>query len=249
MSEIKYISPPITEAVIGINFTTPLDDETLKSLSQKLTKFYPEQQVISNVSFALDISNNNLASPNMETQKEDSFRLATPDQTQIVVLSKSNFLFSQLAPYQGWDKFFKRFTRDWVFIKRNTGFRELSRLGVRYLNRLDLPVVNNIVEYEKFLNVYPLLPKSLETVIGYAIQIAIPLAKIGCNLNINSGGVPSPLLNHISILVDLDISKDQALPQKDTDIFELLNLIRDEKNRIFEECITQSSRKLFNHEQ
>ena len=249
MTENIYKSPPITEAVIGINFTSPIDDRDIKSLNKKLSKFYPDKQIIANVSFAVSITDNNFQSPNTEMQKEDSYRLSTHDQTQIVVLSKSSFLFSQLAPYQSWENLYERFTRDWAILKKATGFREISRVGVRYVNRIDLPIANNIVEHEKYLNIYPFLPKSLESVNGYAIQVILPLEKIGCNLNINSGAVPSPLLNHISFLVDLDISKDQAPPQNDTDIFELLNLIRVEKNRVFEECITQSSRKLFNHEQ
>ena len=249
MTENIYKSPPITEAVIGINFTSPLDDQHIKSLNKKLSKFYPDQQIIANVSFAVSITDNNFQNPNTEMQKEDSYRLSTHDQTQIVVLSKSSFLFSQLAPYQGWENLYERFTRDWAILKKASGFREISRIGVRYVNRIDLPVVNNLVEYEKYLNIYPFLPKSLENVNGYAIQVILPLEKIGCNLNINSGGVPSPLLNHLSFLIDLDISKDQAPPQNDTDIFELLNLIRVEKNRVFEECITQSSRELFNHGQ
>jgi uncharacterized protein (TIGR04255 family) len=240
-----YKSPPITEAVIGITFKSSLDEDTLSSLHPKLTKYYPIHQTVANLSVAVNIINNNYETPNTETQKEDIYRLTTPDQTQILVLSKSEFIFSQLAPYKGWDNLFERFTRDWSILKRTTGFREIARVGVRYINRIDIPMENNQVDHQKYLNIYPSLPKPLDFIDGYAIQISTKLKNIGCNLKINSGAVPSPLLNHISFLVDLDVSNMNAPPQKDEDLYTLLMGIRKEKNIVFEECITDFSRKLF----
>ena len=51
---------------------------------------------------------------------------------------------------------------------------------------------------------------------------------------VNTGSVPPPLFNHSAILVDLDIYRDVDVPQKDGDIWALVDVLRSEKNRIFE---------------
>lgn len=80
---------------------------------------------------------------------------------------------------------------------------------------------------------------------GYGVQVRLPLPDIQCNLTINSGAVPSPLLDHGSFLLDIDIAMESNPPQKDADINELLERIRNKKNAVFEACITDRARELF----
>lgn len=243
MSDVIYDRPPITEAVIGINFAAPLSDKELSDFSAKLNKLYPELQVISNYSVVITGKTIN----NHPVAKDDSYRLTRDNSTQIVVLSKSSFLLSQLAPYQGWNNLFDRFVESWSIKTRSLGFKEISRIGVRYINRIDIPIKENQIEYEDYLNVYPFIPKSLGNLNSYAIQVSLPLDKIQCNLLINSAVVNSPMIDHVSFIIDSDISRAKATPQSDEDIFNLLKEIRVEKNIVFEDCITDNARKLFNH--
>ena len=249
MVDTAYKRPPITEAVIGFNFSSPLSKKELSSLSRKLGKLYPNQQIIPNLSFKVGITDINFEKAETSIEKEDTYRLSRENMTQIVVLSKSSFLFSQLAPYQGWDHFFNSFVITWEIKSKAIGYREVSRIGVRYINRIDIPFENELIEYENYLNIYPLLPKSFGHLDAYATQVSMPLSNIGCQLTINSAVVESPILNHRAFVIDLDIFNDKNIPKIDTDIFNLLKEIRQEKNRLFEESITDNARKLFNHEQ
>jgi uncharacterized protein (TIGR04255 family) len=56
---------------------------------------------------------------------------------------------------------------------------------------------------------------------------------------------PPPLVNHFSIMLDIDVSQQFDLPQRDDDLHGLLSQMRDEKNRVFEACITDTARELF----
>lgn len=49
----------------------------------------------------------------------------------------------------------------------------------------------------------------------------------------------------MSFLLDLDIGLTKDVPQKDDKIWEEIDLMRVHKNRIFEECVTDNARKLF----
>ena len=238
---MAYRRPPITEAVIGVNFSTSISKEALSAADKKFSANYPQHQVVSNYSVAV-------ALPSQETAKigrEDGHRRSTADMAQLVVLWPSSFVVSHLAPYQGWEHFFERFARDWGTLKKITGFREISRVGVRYINRIDIPAKEPIIEYENFLNIYPKIPDILQPTSSYALQSTTELKEIGCLLRLNSAPVPSPLLHHASFLIDQDISRQVNVPQNDNEIYDLLQKIRVVKNAVFEACVTDKARGFF----
>ncbi|MGE0049358.1 MAG: TIGR04255 family protein [Acidithiobacillus sp.] len=238
---MAYKRPPITEAVIGINFSTPISKKDLGATDKKLSAHYPQHQGVSNYSLAVALPSQTTAN----VGREDGHRRSTADMTQLVVLWPSSFIVSQLAPYQGWEHFFERFARDWSALKRVTGFREISRVGVRYINRIDIPAKEPIVEHEKFLNIYPKIPDSLQPTSSYALQATVELKEIDCLLRLNSAPVPSPLLQYASFLIDQDISRQANAPQNDNEIYELLQKIHVVKNAVFEACITAKAREFF----
>lgn len=242
---VQYKAPPITEAVIGISFSAPIKEADFNSLQKKFHPHYPHHQTVSNFDVAVELPNGQANKATANFNKSDGHRLSTADMTQLLLLWPTSFNLSQLAPYPGWDDFLARFVRDWSVWKRTIGFQTISRIGVRYINRIDIPVMDNITKYEEFLNVYPKLPDNLDPVLGYAVQVAMELKDIDCLLKINSAVVPSPILDHVSFVLDLDISKEIDPPQSDKDICDLLNKIRIQKNVIFETCISDRARELF----
>ena len=242
-----YKHPPITEAVIGISFSSPIKQTAINSVNKKFHVHYPHSQVVSNIDFdvAVELTNNQINKPTTKITKKDGHRLSTADMTQLLVLWPSSFTLSQLAPYPGWNQFFERFVRDWNMWKRVVGFQTISRIGVRYINRIDIPITEPVIEYEKYLNVYPKLPDNLNPGHAYAVQAALELKEIDCLLKINSAAVPSPILDHASFVIDLDISKESNPPQSDDDVYDLLNKIRVKKNEMFEACVSSRAKELF----
>lgn len=242
---ILYKHPPITEAVIGINFSLPIKQADISSVNKKFHSYYPHYQAVSNVSFAVELSNKQVKKSTADINQEHGHRFSTADMTQLLLLWPSSFSLSQLAPYQGWDNFFDRFVKNWGVWKRVVGFQPISRIGVRYINRIDIPVTGPIIEHEEFLNIYPKLPDMLNPLEAYAIQTSSHLKDIDCRLLLNSAVVPSPILGRASFLLDLDISKEIDLPQNDNDIFDLLQKIHIQKNAVFETCVSNRARELF----
>jgi uncharacterized protein (TIGR04255 family) len=130
--------------------------------------------------------------------------------------------------------------------KRTLSYRKLTRIGVRYINRIDIPVATTpIIQQEDYLNIYPHLPAALDPVTSYSVVAQRPVPDIGCILTLNSSSAPSPLLGHAAFIVDQDIAKEADPPQNDEGIYALLNQIRVKKNEIFEACITPRARELF----
>jgi uncharacterized protein (TIGR04255 family) len=246
MAEQPYKRPPITEAVIAISFAAPIASRDLDKVNDDFAKLYPQHQDARNVNFDIVMP----PTPDLEPgtnirHHEIGHRRSSDDQTEVVVLWPSLFVFSQLAPYPGWDEFFARFARDWSLLKKAVGYRRISRVGVRYINRIDIPVTGDLTYYEEFLNIYPKLPVEFGPVFAYGIQAQLPYPEIEGSININSASVPSPLLAHTSYIFDQDIYKENNVPQNDEGLYELLNEIHVKKNAVFEACITARTRELF----
>jgi uncharacterized protein (TIGR04255 family) len=245
MTKPPYPKAPITEAVIEIKFKTALDASDIDKVRERLASAYPQHQNVQSFNVAVQLLENQPDAPTTKIERTAGHRLASVDMTELLLLWESAFVISQLAPYPGWDSFLRRFVRDWAVWKRIMGYREVSRVGVRYINRIDIPATGPVVPHEAFLNVYPKLPEILSVVNAYAVQAVMGLEDIRCKLTLNSAAVDSPILGHSSFLFDQDIAREVDPPQSDEAIIDLLNKIRVQKNKVFEACITDRARELF----
>lgn len=63
-------------------------------------------------------------------------------------------------------------------------------------------------------------------------------------LKITSGSTESPLVDHVGLLLDLDIYAMVDLPKFDADIMAVLDEMRVHKNNVFEMLITDKARGL-----
>lgn len=247
MAEQPYKRPPITEAIVEIRFATPIDADAIIKTGPAFRQFYPLEQIVKNVNVAVGVPVDNNDAPTAQINQENGHRRSSSDLTELVLMWPFTFVISQLAPYPGWDAFFARFVRDWTLWKKALGYRKISRVGVRYINRIDIRLVPDhpVIEEAEFLNVYPHLPEALGATFGYGVQAVLGISDIGCKLVLNSSVVPSPLLNHGSFLIDQDIAKEVDPPQSDEQLYELLKAIRVKKNSVFKSCITDRARELF----
>ena len=184
--------------------------------------------------------------PQTKVDAQLGIRLSNYDQTEIVVIWPTLFIFSQLAPYPGWEGYSSRLRRDWDIWKRSNGYRKIAHIGLRFINRIDVKFSSAIMEETDYLNFHVTTPAILGPFNTYGVQTVFPLTDLSCSLTINSGLASSPLIQHASFILDLEIARRVDVPQKDDDIFELIELMRLRKNDVFEACITDKARELFN---
>lgn len=240
---MRYARPPITEAVIELRFSKPCEKSVVEKAGGYLRSDYSY------------LDNENIVQFRFEpaAQKSDvaktwaGVKLSSLDRTDNVFYRQTTFVCSRLAPYMGWDEFFDRTTRAWQIWRRAAGPTQLSRIGVRYVNRIDIPLSEQpLVRVEDYLNVVPKSPEDLgQALTGYTMQVVRPLGVDDCVLALNSGTVVSPLIGFVSLALDLDVFREANLPHRDEDLWDILNRIRGHKDRIFESCITDRARALF----
>jgi uncharacterized protein (TIGR04255 family) len=138
MPQQRYKRPPITEAVIEIRFTAAIDGKEVEKISLDLVAAYPHSEQIQ--TFGLEMQFGPQRPEAQVRPARIGVKRTTLDADQTVLLWPESFVFSQLAPYPGWDEFFSRFVRDWRVCKKIAGYKKIARVGVRFINRIDVPV-------------------------------------------------------------------------------------------------------------
>jgi uncharacterized protein (TIGR04255 family) len=238
-----YKRPPITEAVIEIRIDSPIAMDRVERIRERLVEAYPlppQKVMLLNFEFQEQ-------SPRVQQQLQ-GYRLTAPDGAGVVTIGPNVIATSRLAPYEGWESFVASGRSNWKIWKRVVGWQKVTRIGVRYINRIDIPTPENepinVDDYLLFSLRRPDL--GLPPLQSFAMNAVTPLGKDDCKLIINAGSMPSPLVKTVSFILDIDISKETDLPQNDEGLWALINRIRDYKNFVFEGCITELSRELFN---
>jgi uncharacterized protein (TIGR04255 family) len=241
----RYKRPPITEAVVEIRVENQISREVIDGLQKKLLAEYPappEQGVLWNFEVGE-------AATKFEQQFQ-AHKLSSHDGTDVVTIGLNVIATSRLAPYEGWEPFIARARDNWDVWKRAVGYQKIVRIGVRYVNRIDIPNPTDVgISVGSYLKFFPVLPTFFSarqlSMDNFAINCSVPLGVEGCNLVLNASSAPSPLVKTTSFILDLDVSRMADLPQKEEDVWSLIDRIRDLKNQVFENCVTDQARQLF----
>lgn len=238
----KYIRPPITEAVIDIQFADLITADDVKSFKEKFIGTYPsfEDVFSAGIKFDFKTSQSSMLKPELAGTK-----MSSPDVQDLILLKEKSLTISRLAPYPGWDSIFDRFTRDWARWKKTFGYRRINRIATRYINRIDIPLGDKSCDTNDYILIGIRSPELIGTIKNYTLRFSAEISAEKIKYLLSSATTQSPLREHASIILDIDVFKDEDAPQKDEEIEALVTRLREIKNRIFEDSITDNSRKLF----
>jgi len=92
------------------------------------------------------------------------------------------------------------------------------------------------------LQVSPALPQGLA---GYFMQLSIPLDDNKSDATVTETLIPPASPNVVSVILDIDVFRTDNLPSEETALWAMFSELRYAKNRVFEACITDKARDLF----
>jgi uncharacterized protein (TIGR04255 family) len=243
-SSSPYRRPPITEAVVEVRLADPIEIDQVEKIKDRLAEDYPvSPQLMQNVSFT--------AGPDGQNHTEVEFggyRLSSLDATNVAIIGQLHITASRLAPYTSWEEFTGQARRNWATWRKVAGWHQVARIGVRYINRIDVPNPDEKpVPIDDYLAFRPVFPEfeDWQGVETFAINGSALIANSPFKVILNAGSTPSPLVRTLSFLLDIDISQEGNLPRNDDALWTLIDEVRIYKNRIFEASITDLSRELF----
>lgn len=241
---LPYLKPPIIEAVIALHFAESLEQKDIDTFARKSLKHFPRSDEIIETRATLN--------PQMKQSVADfrkvGRKLYNVDPTFLIMITANQFGVIQQAPYTNWDIFCKEARSHWNVLKKIIAYKPVSRVSTRYINRIDIPVGDDgYVDLKKYFNVGLSLPTYTQgmTLQNFFLNTALR-HKDGEYMNVlQVAATPSPLINHLSVMIDIDIATTGEVPVDEDKMWTLINGLRKYKNDLFESCITPDTRNLF----
>ncbi len=244
-NELHFDRSPLTEAVIEIRVQMPsgVSLENLAALQAGQENDYPTRR--DRLFVEGQFSTDPQVPPAVGNRLHVGYDFVSADERQIVQVRLDAFAFSRLWPYENWTTFRDEARRWWDIYQKITKPTAITRIAVRYINRIDLPELR--VDLKEYLRtgpeISPTLPQGLS---AYFMQLQIPLANLNALLSLNQALVMPEMANGLSasIILDIDLSRQGNVPQSDEEVWEYLEQLRNQKNEVFLGCITETTERL-----
>jgi uncharacterized protein (TIGR04255 family) len=239
----RYDRDPITEAVIDIHVAGEVEERQIEKVAQRLKKKYPNSQPLNELQFLLDATGEALAVE--QEKRKRGLRLSTDDQSEVVLVKSGSLTTARLPPYPGWDTLFGNARDNWSVWRSATPAFGVSRIGVRYINRIDLP--GGSIRLEDYLKFHPRVGEGiLGPMMGYLMQATVPTYRPEWVARLTSTLItPPPVPDCNSVLLDIDVFRLGDLPRKEDELWAVVDEAHALKNDLFERCITDATRERF----
>lgn len=239
-----YPNPPITEAILDVRVAVASEGAhtALSDLCDQLGDEFPHRAPILTAIGQMEVGPQGGAAS--VQQVAVGWKLTSSDERQIAQAREDGFTFSRLAPYYGWSSFQSSARKAWRKYRRAVSPKSIERLAVRYINRIDVP--GEQVELKDYFRTFPeIAPELPQHLDGFFVQVQLAIAPLKARCLINQTIVPPRRPGVVSFVLDVDLFRMDEVPQDEEAMWEYFERLREEKDRIFEACITDSSRELF----
>lgn len=173
-----------------------------------------------------------------ESREQIGFKVHSGDGRHIAMLTTEGFTFSRLRPYADWESLREAAEGLWERYRSAVEPERISRVALRYINRLELP--KQIRDLGDYLTAPPAIPPRLPQALqGFVSRIVIPIPRVDGSAIITQQFAGLSEGEQYIVLLDIDVFKLANLPPDGQQAWELAARLRDEKNVIFFESITE----------
>lgn len=211
----------------------------------------PPEYPVRHEIYSTSMSDWNEANERTASRIVDGYRARSansPHGAHGVVVTRDQFSFSLLGHYSDWNDFITAAGRVWDVYRKVATPQEVTRLGVRFVNLIQVPKTRyEVRDYLRTsFEVSPYLPQMVNS---FFSRVEIPLDEIlegfspTCVLTV--GSTPP---DERGMILDIDVAIDTKLDTRTPDfpgnLTDTLSKLRHAKNFVFESCITDATRNL-----
>ena len=237
---------PITEAILDIRLKLPTNvkSSTFLSLHPQIAQRYPGKQERRRWEGQIVIAGSQAPKTKSTVGEVDGYLFRSADDKQIIQFRLDGFTFNRMRPYENWESFRDEARRLWNVYIEAVSPEQISRIALRYINHLLIP--GPTVNFEDYLAAGPVVPEKLpQGVSSFLTRIVIyePDTKASAIITHALEKVIKPDI--IPIILDLDVIKESPFEVNYQQMWETFEKLRDFKNRIFFESVTEKALELF----
>ena len=241
---------PIVEAVIDIQArsATALEEATLKPQLEARLSGYQFLDSVQHIQIQQEVNLQGGAPSSPISHKLDwkGVRFQSSDKTHIAQFNRDGFVFSRLQPYESWEQLYDEGMRLWHVYVDLAQPVEIHRIGLRYINRIQLPT--DELRFEDYLQPAPEPPKALDLPFnGFLHQdtLAVPDHPYAINVLRTIQPPSAPGTQGLGLILDIDAFTTQGFELSEAVLRQRLLEMRWLKNKVFFGSVTEIALKLF----
>ncbi len=249
MTETEHLAhAPIVEAslAIGATFAKPVDQELLASFQDRLGGRYPAKEV--RIAWAGQVELKADAPPQFAVAPGSGpagYLFRSADTKQAVQALKDGFSFSRFRPYEDWSKFVKEARDLWERYAALTKPEKINRIGLRYINRLELPLPFD--DFKEFIltgpEIAPELPQGLAS---FFFRAVVPIDEAKAFGVITETTVETEATKTVvPLILDIDVFRAGTFTVTADQLWPSFDRLREVKNRLFFKSLTDKAKDLF----
>jgi len=241
---MNYPNAPIREAIfdITIDKLNIKQVEELSTFHDKIKDNFPiekkKHQVTGLLHFSLDKPMESKAQSNIL-----GYVFISSDGTRQLQVKTDGITFNVLKPYENWEIHFEQFMIMWEIYKEMFAPNIVTRIATRFINKINIPLpFEDLQDY--ILNMPPIpkcLPQNYST---FFMQIQVPCSEPLRNVIITEAIEPV-IDSQLPFILDIDVYQWLNVQNSSESILTTFSELREVKNEIFENCITNKTRDLF----
>jgi uncharacterized protein (TIGR04255 family) len=252
MDRPHYSRAPIVEATISLGITPPsgLLTEHLTKIRDLVRDQYPSTGEEHLYTGEVSISEPGEPPEHDDVHEHLGYVFHSEDGQRSFRANLEGFDFSVKKPYDRWEVFRDEARHLWTMFKDVSEVKEVNRVAVRYINRIDIPVSPS-VDLEKYLSIYPELPDtwpSGTSIHNFFMQVQSWQEDLGCNLIVNQAPARPPETEMTSIRLDFDLFRESFenpwRVDEEEEIWDYLEKLHERNNEIFQASITDATKDL-----
>jgi len=237
---------PIVEGLIHIRVKPHqgINIEDIRAFAGKIQESYPVAGELRNLE-AQFLFNQREASSQPVANSLVGLRLERQSPHFIVHARTSEFLVSRLRPYDRWEELQAEGKRLWEIYCEVCKPELVTRIATRFINQLELPI--NGLDFDDYLSAAVKIPNELPQVLEqFLTRIVVPDDETGTHIAVSQASGPvNPQSKTLPILLDIDVYKEIESEVASDQIWEMLDKMRDIKNRTFFGSVTEKALELF----
>jgi uncharacterized protein (TIGR04255 family) len=245
MAHQQYLrNPPITEAILDVRAKLPagVDVAVLLALHAKIVEQYPDKQ--ERRKFEVVLGENAQPEARSTVEEVDGYLFRSSDKTRIVQYRLDGFTFNRLKPYDTWERFRDEAKRVWNLYIEAVAPEQITRIALRYVNQMLIP--GPIINFDDYLAVGPRVPENLpQQVSSFVTRIVIHDPQIKASAIITQAFEKIIEPDIVPIILDIDVIKVAQIGLNYEQMWEFFETLRNFKNSIFFESITEKAVGLF----
>lgn len=233
---------PLREALIDLQFESPVGLDLIDRFAASIADSYERKGDIWQAFFGF---RNEGGGGTEASHNAIGRRLEARGQWPYVAQCRtSGFTVSRLTPYGQWDDLLSETRPLWERFIQLAGNVVVVRLGVRYINQIVLPLP--IQRLEEYFVCPPRVPDDLPQILaGFFSRMVIPDAQHDCTSVVTQSAEPPAFIGpsgpSINVLFDIDVFRQTRLTGDDATIWDVLGILRDQKNRMFFGYLTETT--------